>query len=185
MIVHVVNSVVTPLTLGVADAAHASVARLADALIPVLEQRTGQTAERSVLLRALYRMRERQIIAYDPTKHQWKLTDKGIRRARTYLLDDLILPDTPAVWDGHWRVVAFDVPEQSKYLRTFLRRKLAALGFSYLQRSLWLYPFPCETEITELAHRLGLEDDIVVMRTESLSAEKKFLKRYRLHRETG
>ncbi|ACB75147.1 PaaX family transcriptional regulator C-terminal domain-containing protein [Opitutus terrae] len=47
-------------------------------------------------------------------------------------------------WDGRWRVALFDIPEQRRALRVKLRRRLAELGFGYLQNSVWVSPDPCE-----------------------------------------
>ena len=58
------------------------------------------------------------------------------------------------------------------------RTKLQSLGFSYVQRSAWLYPFPCERELHELADRLEIQDAIAVAATDSFSLAPKFLKRY-------
>lgn len=43
-------------------------------------------------------------------------------------------------WDGRWRLALFDVPETQRTLRMRLWRKLRALGFGHLQRSVWLSP---------------------------------------------
>lgn len=47
-------------------------------------------------------------------------------------------------WDGKWRVVAFDIPEQLTTLRDKVRRILKETGFVKLQQSVWIFPHECE-----------------------------------------
>jgi phenylacetic acid degradation operon negative regulatory protein len=49
-------------------------------------------------------------------------------------------------WDGHWRLILFDVPQARHSTRTKLRRHLRLRGFGYLQNSVWITPHP----VTEL-----------------------------------
>lgn len=113
---------------------------------------------------------------------EFKLTEKGREQLDRYTLDDLTLPDRPAIWDGKWRIVLFDVPEQRKYLRTIFRHKLQDLGFVYLQKSSWLYPFSCENELSVLAKKLGLEEYVAIATAHTLSNEEKFLRRFKISR---
>ncbi|MCX6874793.1 MAG: hypothetical protein NTW21_13440 [Verrucomicrobia bacterium] len=43
-------------------------------------------------------------------------------------------------WDGKWRVILFDVPEEERASRRKLRHKLEAAGFGCMQRSAWISP---------------------------------------------
>lgn len=54
-------------------------------------------------------------------------------------------------WDGKWRMVLFDVPQNKASDRTRLRRSLAARGFGYLQNSVWITPDPLTGEREALA----------------------------------
>jgi phenylacetic acid degradation operon negative regulatory protein len=42
------------------------------------------------------------------------------------------------VWDGAWRVVLFDVPEQARTVRARLRQRLVREEFGCLQQSVWI-----------------------------------------------
>ena len=53
-------------------------------------------------------------------------------------------------WDGLWRMVVFDVPEQSRSMRHHLRRRLREAGFGCLQGSVWIRPDPLEGVAEEL-----------------------------------
>jgi phenylacetic acid degradation operon negative regulatory protein len=81
-------------------------------------------------------------------------------------------------WDGYWRIVIFDIPEEDKKLRDALRYKLTELGFGQWQRSVYITPFDLEEEMNQFlkinelfgfvfcirGRRLGRGDDKEVAR---------------------
>ena len=88
------------------------------------------------------------------------LTNHGKRRILKYSLDTLSI-EKPGSWDGQWRLVIYDVPKNKKHLRDVFRETLKALGFYQLQESVWLYPYPCEKEITFLREYYGVGGEVV------------------------
>lgn len=74
------------------------------------------------------------------------LTEKGRKRFLKYKLDDMEI-SIPRRWDGLWRLVIFDIPEKKKRARNALREKLKELGFSELQKSVFVFPYECQNEI--------------------------------------
>lgn len=74
------------------------------------------------------------------------LTEKGKRRAVALDFNAMKIAQ-PARWDGLWRVVFFDIPEKYKTARIALRDKLLALGFFQYQKSVYIYPYPCQDEV--------------------------------------
>ena len=54
-------------------------------------------------------------------------------------------------WDGKWRMVLYDVPENRSSDRTRLRRSLVERGFGHLQNSVWITPDPLTNECVALA----------------------------------
>jgi hypothetical protein len=49
---------------------------------------------------------------------------------------------TPRMWDGLWRVVFFDIPQDHAKLRHELRRILERIGFLQVQHSVYAFPHP-------------------------------------------
>lgn len=47
-------------------------------------------------------------------------------------------------WDGRWRMVLFDVPEEHRSKRIRLQRQLRRAWFGYLQDSVWVSPDPLD-----------------------------------------
>lgn len=51
-------------------------------------------------------------------------------------------------WKGKWYFVFFDVPEVQRNKREYLRKFLVKLGFYPYQKSVYLFPYECEEEIS-------------------------------------
>lgn len=82
------------------------------------------------------------------------LTPEGKKAAGKYQIDELSIP-RPLKWDGKWRIVMFDIPNTSTFVRDVFRRKLKEFGFYRLQKSIWVFPFPCREEVVLLRDFLG------------------------------
>jgi CRISPR-associated endonuclease Cas2 len=75
-----------------------------------------------------------------------ELIEEGKRKAYSYDFDNLKIK-IPKTWDGLWRMVIFDIPEEKKIARDSLRNKLKHLGFYQLQKSAFILPYDCKKEI--------------------------------------
>lgn len=82
------------------------------------------------------------------------LTKKGKERAGKYQIDELVI-GKPREWDKKWRIVIFDIPNASTFVRNVFRRKLKELGFYALQKSIWVHAYKCHEEIALLRDFLG------------------------------
>ncbi|MFN7088788.1 MAG: hypothetical protein ACK4NX_03180 [Candidatus Paceibacteria bacterium] len=71
---------------------------------------------------------------------KWKITKKGQEKLASIRLNPRISFKGvhKIVGDGKMKIVAFDIPENERYKRAWLRYALATLGFSMLQKSLWV-----------------------------------------------
>jgi len=98
----------------------------------------------------------------------FRFTDKG----RTRLIKEIpLLRFRKRRWDGKWRQVVFDIPEEMKAKREILRKKLNSLGFGMLQRSVYITPFDIGEELSEFLEENGLEEYAIVFEMEKLSGE--------------
>lgn len=75
-----------------------------------------------------------------------RITQKGRVRALRYKLSEIQVKK-PKVWDKKWRIVIFDIPEKYKRMREIFRDHLKMMGFYMLQKSVWVHPYPCGSEI--------------------------------------
>lgn len=53
-------------------------------------------------------------------------------------------------WDGKWRIIIFDVSEERRNNRDFLRKQLKWIGFRELQKSVWIFPYDVQKDIKDL-----------------------------------
>lgn len=74
------------------------------------------------------------------------LTNKGKKTALTYQIDNIKIPPMKK-WDGQWRIVLFDIPEEFKKKRDAISRILKQMGFYKFQKSVFAHPFDCSNEV--------------------------------------
>lgn len=85
----------------------------------------------------------------------YRLTEKGREYLMRHELASAAL-SAPKTWDRKWRIIIFDIPERRRHLRDDLRTHFMRLGLSPLQKSVWLYPYPCQDLVRLLKVDLGL-----------------------------
>jgi len=83
-------------------------------------------------------------------------------------------------WDGIWRIVAYDIPEEQKKERNYFRRKLTSLGFHELQKSMMVIPYECKEEIAVIAQNLGVSPYVMHLITDSLPRQREMVKKFAL-----
>ena len=86
------------------------------------------------------------------------LTEEGKKKASFLQINDLRI-NQPKRWDRKWRLVIFDIAQLKKVYREAFRGKLKELGFSQLQKSVWIHPYDCVSEIDILKEFFGLTDN--------------------------
>lgn len=74
------------------------------------------------------------------------LSKEGKRQALKYQIDGMKIQPTVR-WDGKWRLVVFDIPENRKQAREALRFRLRQIGMERYQKSVFISPYPCDKEI--------------------------------------
>jgi phenylacetic acid degradation operon negative regulatory protein len=72
-------------------------------------------------------------------------------------------------WDGHWRLLLFDLPERPQRVRLALWRWLRANHFGCLQHSVWLSPDPVPAVVAALADFRDDANSFTVMESSCVS----------------
>ena len=120
------------------------------ALRPLLRalMKKSHVMKTQTLIRSIAYLKRKRLVSVAQKDDQQILTlsENGRKRVLKYDLDRMAIKK-PKRWDGHWRVVLFDIPEKKKPAREALRSKLKQLGFYQLQKSCFVYPFECKAEI--------------------------------------
>ena len=99
-----------------------------------------------------------------------RLTKKGRDLALRRIFQDFQIP-RPAHWDGWWHVVLFDIPNRRKHARDSLRKRLKTLGFYPLQESVFVFPYPCDDEITFFTSLYNIGDYVRMIKTNKLLSD--------------
>jgi len=126
---------------------------------------------------AFYRLRKQGLISIKKINRQIyiSLTEEGKKRAGKYQIDDLKIKK-PKRWDKKWRIIIFDIPNNSQIKRESFRGKLKELNFYPLQKSVWIYPYKCQKEIALLREFFSLKKENIRIITAEDIEEDQFLK---------
>ena len=99
-----------------------------------------------------------------------EVTEDGKKLQKEYQLQDSVKKlkiSIPKTWDGKWRLVAFDIPEPKKHAREALRDFLKQFGFCRAQKSVFVHPFHCESEIDLLTETFDVQKHVQYFTLES------------------
>lgn len=99
-----------------------------------------------------------------------KITKDGFARALTYKLESMQLAQ-PKQWDKKWRVVMFDVPDTYKKLRDIFRMRLKQIGLYQLQKSVYIFPYPCFNEVEFLRELYGIAFTVQYLLVEKIEQD--------------
>jgi DNA-binding transcriptional regulator PaaX len=122
---------------------------------------------------SFYYLRKSGLVKFkgDKSGFQLLLSKKG-QKLLTKLDFQTLKVKNPKVWDRKWWVVAADIPtKQHRLGADQLRQKLKEMGFYFLQRTLWFYPYDPRTEIQFIATTYGVEKFITIMEISRLDME--------------
>jgi len=121
------------------------------------------------LKRAIKRLQKQKMVQISEVngKQHITLTTNGKRRILKYALTELAI-EKPKHWDGHWRLIIYDVANEHRKMRDLFRSGLKSLGFFQLQKSVWIYPYPCEEQITFLREYYGVGNEVIYAITRTL-----------------
>ncbi len=80
-------------------------------------------------------------------------------------------------WDKKWRVIIFDIPQELHNKRNIFRQRLKSLGFYMIQKSVFVFPYPCEDELSEYCKKIKINDYINILLTDNLGYVDKEVKK--------
>jgi CRISPR-associated endonuclease Cas2 len=76
-----------------------------------------------------------------------KVIDKNNIEILKYSLKEILNLKTKKKWNSKWFLVVFDVPEEQRNKRDYLRHFIRQIGFTQYQQSVYAYPYECEKEV--------------------------------------
>lgn len=126
--------------------------------------------KRGALKATVKRLEKQKLVSWKENEKgevQLVLTKEGQQRVLRYKIDELNLSSKKK--DGLMRVIIFDIPEKEKAAREIFREKLKEMGFYRLQRSVFVTPYKCKSEIDFLSHSLGVASHVHYIVAKSIS----------------
>ncbi len=107
--------------------------------------------KQATLRATYYRAKQQGLIAQDIVP---ALTEKGLRKLRPYAARKL--------GNNARLIVLFDIPQPKAHIRDALRRLLKSLGFTMIQRSIWVTDIDHRKTLLEAIEKLDLKDYVEV-----------------------
>jgi len=92
----------------------------------------------------------------------YRITDRGLQQL---CLEFPYFRFFHREWDGTWRIISYEIPENKRHLRDRLRREMRGWGLGPWHRSFWLSPHPIIPTLRELV--AGKEEQQYVQAFES------------------
>jgi len=138
------------------------------------EQLADATSPKAMyaLTRSLKGLKDSGLVtAHDSGQQEYaRLTLEGRKKAHSIKLDS----DTAVLnphWDGKWRIILLDLPENRKADRDGLRYLLKKAGFVCLKNSVWVSAQPFEHLFASIKKDLNLTTEIMIFVTDNLDVE--------------
>ncbi|MCL5784358.1 MAG: hypothetical protein M1142_03330 [Patescibacteria group bacterium] len=121
--------------------------------------------KKSTLAQTLQRLRQKGFIEKVPEKDTNKIILKLTEAGREFLL--FSKSDDEIEWDGKWRIVVFDIPENKRLVRDILRRRLKLWDFQPWQKSVWASKKNVTEKLRKLIKELDITDWVLVIESEN------------------
>lgn len=133
------------------------------------ENYCGKTKPKYLINRVIKKMIDDEIIDEKETHFSsfLSLTKIGRNKLRNIKLSSqqhLISTE----WDGYWRIIIIDIPENKKSDRDALRYILKKAHFVQIKNSMWISPFPMEHIFIGMKEDLDLHDELMIFITNKL-----------------
>ena len=77
----------------------------------------------------------------------------------------------PTVWDGLWRIIILDIPEERKSEREALRYLLKKANFVCIKNTVWISPHPYEHLFMNIKKELNFTTELMIIVADNLDAE--------------
>ena len=132
----------------------------------------GSTKPKYAISRILKKMIDDEVVEEHETDFSsfLSLTKTGRNKLRNIKLSSrnhLISTD----WDGYWRIVIIDIPEERKSERDALRYVLKKAQFVQIKNSMWISPYPMEHMMIGMKEDLEMHEEIMIFVTDKLDPD--------------
>lgn len=146
--------------------------RPAISLSEIIEQISPQSDSKYAINRSIKGLEEAGLIEQISSSQSdyARLTKEGKKKAHSIKLEgDNAIINTS--WDGYWRIILLDLPEERKSEREALRYLLKKAGFICVKNSVWVSMYPFEHLFTNIKKDLGLTTEMMILVTDKVDEE--------------
>lgn len=174
------KAVLMALFAGAVIVAPGGVAATVKILGDIFDDEDRRDFEGERLARSLRYLRSKKLVDIERQygKEVFSLTKIGWLKARK--LSKSILIEKPKKWDGKWRFVIFDVPENKRDRRDVFRGFLKSFGFANIQKSIWVYPYECRDQIFYFADQIFMKPYVRYILAQDVTGERDLRRRFGL-----
>ena len=105
------------------------------------------------------------VIEKEASSHIWSITQKGKTMLNRLKKEHKnIFPPTSYVPENssEMKIIIFDIPETERKKRDWLRRQFYRLGFTLLQKSVWIGKKKIPEQFVKDLHRIGIFDYVEI-----------------------
>jgi len=131
--------------------------------------------------RSLNTLKKKKLVTIRQSKQrlQIKLTNEGYKQLNYVDLFNIEIKREQK-WDKKWRLVMFDIPVTYNKARIELTHLLKRLGFKMLQKSVWICPWPCSTEIECITSAYRINRFVKVITAEEIPQSQELSEYFQL-----
>lgn len=123
--------------------------------------------ERRAVWQALKRLEKQKLLSVE--KKGERVVIEFTAKGKTAILQENIRQIKELLPRGEYCVVCFDVPEQIRHVRWFLRDFLKEAGFEKVQKSVWRSPYNVIEPFYELVQTMDIEDWIQIFQAKQVT----------------
>ncbi|MEK7522225.1 MAG: hypothetical protein AAB569_01475 [Patescibacteria group bacterium] len=118
-------------------------------ILGIIEEIKGVKIPRKKIQRVLKQLEKKELIQLERKGNEVFVTvkNKDDVSIMKYSLREILNLKKKKDWKGKWFIVVFDVPEQERRKRNYLRGFLREIGFYPYNQSVYVFPYECEKEI--------------------------------------
>lgn len=133
----------------------------------------GPKLKQETLKTNLHRLKKKGLIAKDPRQKVYYLTDRG-EEFVSYIKNRYLILKKP--WDGKLRLLIFDIPEEKKHWREWIRQELLLMQFQQLQKSVYVGKNPLPESFYQEIKEAGLVSYIFILTAGEIDRKEEVLK---------
>ena len=123
----------------------------------ILSERKFNRYKKESVQVALSRLRSKGYV--NNSSFGWSITKKG----KTYRKDSQLLSYISSPFEKNSvpsMIISFDIPEQNRILRNWLRNQIKIFGYKMLQQSLWIGPSPLPPPFLKRLEDLNIRKNV-------------------------